>query len=134
MKYTLMESDSFNQYMKKAEEKLKSSEYLFKGGFYEDAISRAYYSMYYAARALLSLKKIHPKTHKGVIRELGLEMIKKGFLDEVYGKTISHAKDRREQADYGLDIKTTKEDARQLLEETREFIQKIEEARKGLNR
>lgn len=50
-----------NELMKKAEEKLRAAEYLLDGGYYSDAISRAYYAMYFAARALLALKKIYPK-------------------------------------------------------------------------
>jgi len=37
--------------MKKAEEKLRAAEYLLDGGYYSDAISRAYYAMYFPARA-----------------------------------------------------------------------------------
>ena len=52
-----------------AKEKLEAAGYLFKGGFYRDAVSRAYYSMYHSARALLGIKEIHPRTHSGVVKE-----------------------------------------------------------------
>jgi len=63
----------YERYIKNAEEKLGAAEYLLKGGFYNDAVSRAYYSMFYSARALLSIKEIYPKAHKGVILKFGLE-------------------------------------------------------------
>ena len=44
-------------------EKLHSAEYLFDGHFYKDSVSRAYYAMLHAAKALLSLRAIYPKTH-----------------------------------------------------------------------
>jgi len=44
------------KYIENAEEKLEAAEYLLEGGFYNDAVSRAYYSMFYSAKALLSLK------------------------------------------------------------------------------
>ena len=37
------------------------------GRYYEDAVSRTYYSMFYAARAIRTLKNIEPKTHEGSI-------------------------------------------------------------------
>jgi len=58
--------------MEKAHEKLKAAKVLFERKFYSDAVSRAYYAMFYAARALLSEKNIYPKTHRGVISQFGL--------------------------------------------------------------
>jgi uncharacterized protein (UPF0332 family) len=39
--------------LEKAEERLEAAKYLLEGEYYEDAVSRAYYSMYYAAKAIL---------------------------------------------------------------------------------
>jgi len=91
------------RYIENAEEKLEAAEYLLEGGFCNDAVSRAYYSMFYSARALLSLKEIYPKAHKGVISKFGLEFVKKGFVEDAYGRALSHAKDRREVADYDIE-------------------------------
>ncbi|MDD1730328.1 MAG: HEPN domain-containing protein [Methanospirillum sp.] len=55
-----------------AQETLDAAEYLLKGGYYNDAVSRAYYGMFYAARALLAYRDIHPKGHKGLILHFGL--------------------------------------------------------------
>ena len=53
--------------IRKAESKLNTAKILFEEGIYEDAISRAYYSMYYATKALLRMRGIFTKTHKGLI-------------------------------------------------------------------
>ena len=79
-----------------ARETLGAAEYLLKGGYYNDAVSRAYYAMFYAARALLASHDIHPKGHKGLILQFGLEFVKTGFIEEMYGRALSHAKERRE--------------------------------------
>jgi uncharacterized protein len=84
-------------------EKLEAAEYLFEGKFYSDAVSRAYYSMFYSAKLLLSIKELYPRTHKGVISQFGLEFVKTGFMEDVYGRALTHAKDRREVADYDLE-------------------------------
>jgi uncharacterized protein (UPF0332 family) len=41
-------------HLEKAVERLRVAEKLFRDGDYEDAVSRAYYAMYHAARAALS--------------------------------------------------------------------------------
>jgi len=46
-----------------AAETLSAAEYLLKGGYYNDAVSRAYYGMFYASRALLASRDLHPKGH-----------------------------------------------------------------------
>ena len=117
-----------NRYIENAEAKLEAAEYLLQGGFYNDAASRGYYSMFYAARALLSLKEIYPKAHKGVIAKFGLEFVKKGFVEDVYGRALTHAKDRREVADYDIEKDITKEDAESIVEDAEKFLQRIKEA------
>ena len=44
---------------------------LLQEDFFEDAVSRAYYAMYHAARACLVLEGSAPKTHAGLISEFG---------------------------------------------------------------
>ena len=67
----------YEEYIAQAEEKLNASKLLFEKGFYGDAVSRAYYCMYFAATALLSLKNISVKTHKGVLSNLDWNMLEK---------------------------------------------------------
>jgi len=121
------------RYIENAEEKLEAAEYLFKGGFYNDAVSRAYYSLFYSAKALLSLKEIYPKAHKGVISNFGLEFVKKGFVEDVYGRAFSHAKDRREVADYDIEKNISKEEAESIVEDAEKFLERIKEAIKGIH-
>ena len=93
----------YEGYLKNEEYRLNAVKYLFNGGYYDDAVSRAYYSMFYAAKALLSVKEIYPKAHKGVISKFGLEFVKKGFIEDTYGRALNHAKDRKEVAEYDVE-------------------------------
>jgi uncharacterized protein (UPF0332 family) len=122
------------KYIENAEEKLEAAEYLLEGGFYNDAASRAYYSMFYSARALLSLKEIYPKAHKGVILKFGLEFVKKGFVGVVYGRALSHAKDRREVADYDIEKNISEEEAESIVEDAERFLVRIKEAIKEIQK
>ncbi|MEK7274521.1 MAG: HEPN domain-containing protein, partial [Candidatus Desantisbacteria bacterium] len=60
-----MYKDLIEKYLLNAEEKLSVAEYLLIGKFYKDSISRSYYSMFFAAKALLATKEIYPESHKG---------------------------------------------------------------------
>ena len=122
----------YKKYIENAEEKLEAAEYLLRGRFYNDAASRAYYSMFYSARALLSLKEIYPKAHKGVILKFGLEFVKKGFVEAVYGRALSHAKDRREVADYDIEKNIREEEAESIVEDAEKFLVRIKEAIKEI--
>ena len=81
--------------------------------------------MFYSARALLSLKEIYPKAHKGVILKFSLEFVKKGFVEEVYGRALSHAKDRREVADYDIEKNIREEEAESIVEDAEKFLVRI---------
>ena len=122
----------YEKYIKNAEERLSAAEYLLKGGYYNDAVSRAYYSMFYAARALLSTREIYPKGHKGVILKFGLEFVREDFIEKVYGRALSHAKDRREAADYDIEKKISEEEAESIVEDAKKFLERIKKAIKEM--
>ena len=65
--------------IKKAKRRLDAAHHLLREGFYEDAVSRAYYSMYFAAKALLLKRDITVKTHKG-LQSLGWSSLMKEWL------------------------------------------------------
>ncbi len=111
-----------------ATETLGAAEYLLKGGYYNDAVSRAYYAMFYAARALLASRDLHPKGHKGLIIQFGLEFVKKGFIEETYGRALSYAKERRETVDYNIEATMTPDEAAIIIADARNFLERIERA------
>ncbi len=111
-----------------ATETLAAAEYLLKGGYYNDAVSRAYYAMFYASRALLAARNLYPKGHKGLVLQFGLELVKKGFIEETYGRALSHAKERRETVDYNIDAVMSPEEAGTILEDARRFVERAQKA------
>lgn len=117
-----------------SEEKLKAAEYLYRGGFYEDSVSRAYYSMYHAARAILLLKDIEPKTHRGVLSMFGLHLVGKEDVDAYMGKALSFAQEIREKSDYDEKVHITKNLAENILQDARLFLHKTKEVVKKLSK
>ena len=114
-------------HLRKAKKKLEAAKKLFQDGFYEDAVSRAYYAMYHAARACLALKGSSPKTHAGVISEFGRLFVATGEVDIAFGKALSIAKEDREDSDYEVLTEISNEEAEKVLNEAEVFIKKIEE-------
>lgn len=115
-----------------AERRIEASKILLNEGYYEDAVSRAYYSMYYASKALLSMKGIQTKTHRGLIskiRELAIE----GVIEVEYGKYLTKAEDKREIADYGMYKEFSMEEVRTLIEDAERFLVRIKRAIKRDN-
>jgi Uncharacterized conserved protein related to C-terminal domain of eukaryotic chaperone, SACSIN len=115
-------------FIRKAETKLNTAKILCEEEIYEDAISRAYYSMYYAAKALLRTRNIFTKTHKGLISKLGLEFVKNGELEEEYASMIATVEERRERADYDAYYEPSRDEAEKIIEDVERFLERIKKA------
>jgi len=94
-------------------------------GEYEDVVSRAYYCVFHAAKAVLALEQSFPKTHEGTIREFGLKLIKQGKLPKELGTIFSDARSLRETADYAVTPVIGLEDARWSVEAAERFLKQI---------
>jgi uncharacterized protein (UPF0332 family) len=76
--------DEIKEIINKAERSLKSTFILLKGGDYDFAISRAYYSMFYMAEACLLSKGLSFSKYSGVISGFNQHFIKTGTFDYRY--------------------------------------------------
>jgi len=120
-----LDKDEIRDHITLAEECLEEAKNLLSNGFYRGAVSRAYYSMYHAAKALLLTKNVTPKKHTGVLRMLGLEFVNKGYLEEIYAEAYKYAFDIRQKADYGVEFKIEKEVAEEVVKNAEIFLQRI---------
>ena len=82
------------KYMERAYEALESARILFENGKYNASTSQAYYSMFYASKALLSLKEFI-QGHR-IVSELGLKFVNEGFIEEIYGRKLAKGMQIRE--------------------------------------
>ena len=71
--------------IRKARDKLESAWILFQNSKFEDAVSRAYYAVFFAASAVLYMLGDLPRSHDGLIHLFGLKVIKEGLTDRKYG-------------------------------------------------
>jgi uncharacterized protein (UPF0332 family) len=113
------------QEIKSSQERLEAAEILLKNGKIVDSISRAYYAMFHAARALLYLYGVEPRTHEGVIREFSRIIIEEKLMDKKFGRNLRQTFEMRESSDYRVGVIFEEEDAKDVLEKAKEFVMQI---------
>lgn len=114
-------------HLSKAFERLKAAEKLFSEGYYEDAISRAYYAMYHAAKAALAAVNVHPKTHEGVVSEFGRRYVLAKVLPKELGKNLADAKAARETYEYTTSTAVNASEAETILLNAKAFVNAVKD-------
>lgn len=112
--------------LESAKEKLKAAVALIADEDYKDSVSRSYYAIFTAARALLATKRLDSSKHSGVIALFNQHFVKTGVVDKETSKLIEKAKVYRERADYGDYFIVSKEEAASQIESVKKFISEIE--------
>ena len=89
--------------MSKARRSLAAAQLLFDDGFLDEACSRAYYAMFEAARAALSIvdasdEARSARSHSGVISAFGRYIVSASLLGR--GRTLGQVQNLRLIADY----------------------------------
>ena len=79
--------------------------------------------MFYTAEALLNEKGLRFRKHGGVHSAFGEHYIKVGLFDAKFHRWLLDAFDRRIESDYGIDVLVIDQDARELIEQAKEFLQ-----------
>ena len=113
--------------LENAKEKLNSAEVLLREKLFKDSLSRSYYAMFSAARALLATKELNSSKHSGVISFFNQQFLKTNIMDRKIGKKLSEAKDFREAGDYEDFFVVSKVDAERQIKNAKEFIKEAEE-------
>lgn len=107
--------------IRKAEKFLETAKLTFDVGDYDSCVSRCYYAMFFMAEAVLLTKGLKASSHKGVISLFGEHFVKTGIFERELGRALSDAYDKRLIGDYGVGIVISEEEARDLLEKSRNF-------------
>ncbi len=113
----------------KAQQNLDAARLLRDSGYLDIAASRAYYSMFYAAEALLLAKGLRFSSHSAVIAAFGKEFAKTAILDSSLHHYLIVSQNTRNESDYGstasLDLAEVDEMlgwAAEFLETARQFL------------
>lgn len=103
---------------------LGAADVLLVSGYNDEAISRAYYAVFYAAEVALLQLGVKRSKHAGVVSAFGQHLVGAGAIDEEYGKIFRDLFDDRNDADYGPGG-ATEERARKDLDNAGRFIDAI---------
>ena len=114
-------------------EKLKAAIDLIEKGDYKDSVSRSYYAIFTAARALLATKQLDSSKHSGVIALFNQHFVKTRIVSKEASKWIEKAKSYREQADYGDFFIVSREEAEAQIQSAKRFIAEVEGVIKDMN-
>lgn len=110
----------------KSQESLEVTRQLFATNHFGICASRAYYSMFYAAQAVLLHIDLQFKKHSAVIAAFNKKFVKTGVFSPAMFKSLEKGYDLRIESDYGL-VPVTKEEANALIKEAENFLAAVRE-------
>ena len=109
--------------MAQADATLAEAEDLLEDGYAKPAIHAGYYAAFHAAMALLALEGVRPKTHKGVLIEIGRRYVAGGRLAEDAGAALEESLESRLKADYGVLTDVSDQEAAEVVLAARQFVE-----------
>jgi uncharacterized protein (UPF0332 family) len=112
--------------LKRSKQHLKSARDLLRNDDFADSISRSYYAVFQAARALLALEGTESRKHSGVISLFNQHFVKTKRVDKQLGVILKDARRSREMADYTELAEFSREDADEQIADAEVFIQAVE--------
>lgn len=121
------ERDEYVKYrIKSAHNTFDAAKVLAKNGFWNSAVNRLYYALFYAVNALLVLNEIQTKSHSATKSQFSLLFVKTGKFDKKYGRLLSELFDWRQKSDYENIFDYDNESVMPLFEPVSEMIDLIE--------
>jgi uncharacterized protein (UPF0332 family) len=104
---------------------IDAAKVLAEKGFWNSAVNRIYYAVYYAVNALLMMNEIPTKSHSATKSQFSLYFIKTGKIDKKYGKLLSELYDWRQKGDYDNIFDYDSDSVQPLFEPAIEMINLI---------
>ncbi len=110
-----------------ARKTFEAAKVLSENGFWNSAVNRLYYAVFYAVNALLVLNNIKTKSHSATKSQFSLHFVKTGRFDKKYGRLLSELFDWRQKGDYENIFDYNSELVEPLFKPAVEMIELIEE-------
>ena len=109
----------------RAKKSLQSSRLLLRDNLLEDALSRAYYAILHAARAVLLAEGVTVTSHRAVRRLFGQHLIKPGKLSTRLATILAEEQDDRMLADYDVLFDPERERVQKRVDDAEAFLAAI---------
>lgn len=124
-----MAQTEINEYIayriNKAEEVYTAAVILYDAGQWNSAINRLYYACFYVASALLLKRGVGAKSHAGVIAKFSECVVRTGEVTADEYRVFFKLLNWRTKGDYNDMFDFSKEDVDDVLQPTRQFIDKV---------
>ncbi|HRV94436.1 MAG TPA: HEPN domain-containing protein [Anaerolineae bacterium] len=129
------EPDIVHAWLTRADERLEAAKLLLNEQLLDDAVSRAYYAMFSAAKAALISIGVETKSHTGLRNQFGRHFVQTGLLDARLAKVLATAFEVRVNSDYSIsgwasqpEAETVIADAEQFVAEIKKFLSKLNDS------
>jgi uncharacterized protein (UPF0332 family) len=106
----------------RAHQHLKAAGDLLANEDYADSVSRSYYAIFQAARAVLAIEGLESRKHSGIVALFNRHFVKPGRVDKLLGTLLKDARRSRERADYDELADFSRDDAEAQLCDAEEFL------------
>jgi uncharacterized protein (UPF0332 family) len=126
---------SSQEHFEKAKHNLRAADYNLKGRFDDWVVSQVYYAVYHSLLSILFRKGYDSKNHECTInaieylietKEINLEFEDIAFVRTTEQMIQKDAKSLREEFQYGTKTEVNKELLRNLLNKSKEIVEKVE--------
>ena len=115
-----------NYRIESAHKTFNAAKILAENEFWNSAVNRLYYSIFYAVNALLVANEIMTKSHSATKSQFSLHFVKTGKFDKKYGKLLSELFDWRQKGDYENIFDYNESSVQPLFNPVNEMIKLIE--------
>jgi uncharacterized protein (UPF0332 family) len=112
--------------LQKAQDSLRGARLLAGNGLYDFAVSRAYYTMFYVAEALLLGQGLSFSTHSGVVAAFGRRFANTGIVPGEFHRYLIDGQDMRTIADYSTGRRLIEAEASEQIARAVRFLEVAE--------
>lgn len=114
-----------SQWLQQAEEAIEEARVLAEAGHPRGSVNRSYYAMFYSVQALLAKAGLKTSKHSGAIALFDREFVKNGIFGKELSRNLHRLFDLRQDSDYGDLFAATVNDAIEVLEHSRQFVNQV---------
>jgi len=124
MEVSMSPQTEIELYLERAREALQQAGDNLQLDYYDVAISRAYYAMFYAASALLTSQGVSRAKHSGVHSAFGQYFVKPGLIEPQYSRMLVNAFNVRLDSDYDVKPVLTRALTEDILRDAQQFVER----------
>ncbi|MGD2206096.1 MAG: HEPN domain-containing protein [Anaerolineae bacterium] len=117
--------EQIRAYLRMARRALEASASNLEHGFYDTAVNRAYYAIFYATSALLWSRGISRSKHAGVISAFRQYFVKPGIIEPEYSDLYGAVMESRITSDYEITLGADRPIAQKALDAARRFVERV---------